>query len=185
MVYYASDLLFGDETVARKRHYLNATDMNNSIVANWNRVVCDADTVYIIGGIGDFSFIKSLNGDKHLIMSDSERVHMSEYVSTITPNRDEEYDADIYSWYLKSDFGISNVSYSGRIVRKTYSGKLVRLTTCRDCVGNGVFSVVGGLGNEYQRLFSNGLNSNIFVNGMFPISEVEVEELEKYIKNLL
>ena len=185
MVYYASDLLFGDETVARKRHYLNATDMNNSIISNWNKVVCDVDTVYIIGGIGDFSFVKSLNGDKHLIMSDSERAHMDEYVATITSNRVEEYDADIYSLYLKSDFGISGVNYFGRMIRKTYSGKLVRLTTCRNSIGDGVFSVVGGLGNEYQRLFNSGLNSNIFMNGMFPISEVEVEELEKYIKNLL
>ena len=185
MIYYISDMLFGNETVARKRHYSNASDMNNDIISNWNRTVYPTDTVYIIGGVGDFSFLKGLNGDKILLMSDKEKDDMLKYVSDITPIRDEEYDSDMYSWYMKSEYGISNVIYTGRLLRKDYSGKLLRLTTVRDSMRESVISIIGGMGNEYQRLFKNGINSNVFVNGMYPVSEVEVGELLKHIDELI
>jgi hypothetical protein len=91
----------------------------------------------------------------------------------------------MYSWYVKSEYGISNVVYTGRLLRKDYSGKLIRLTTVRDSIKESVISIVGGMGNEYQRLFKNGINSNVFVNGMYPVSEVEVGELLKHLDELL
>jgi calcineurin-like phosphoesterase family protein len=185
MVFYVSDMCFGDEFIARKRHYSSAQVMSESIVSNWNSVVCNTDTVYILGGVGDFDFLRSLNGEKILILSEQEDKHMKEYVSCVSTNRDEEYDAEMYSWYLKSNYGVSNVIYSRKIIRKSYSGKIMRLTTQYTPIRDITFTIIGGMNNEYQRLFRCGLNSNIFMNGMYPISEVEVEELEKYIKNLI
>lgn len=184
MVYYVSDLFFGDNDVARRRHYSTYDEMSNIIVSNWNKIVCDTDTVYILGGVGDFSFLKSLNGEKILILSKSEQEHMMKYVSGISTTRDSEYDAEMYSWYLKSEYGISNVCYSGRLIHKNYSGRLVRmLTDIPD--DSSTVTIFGGINNEYQRLFKNGVNSNIFMNGMYPISEVEVEELIKHIDDLI
>lgn len=184
MVYYVSDLFFGDSNVAHRRHYATYDEMSNAIVSNWNKIVCDTDTVYILGGVGDFSFLKSLNGEKILILSESEHEHMLNYVSGISTTRDNEYDAEMYSWYLKSKYGIRDVYYSGKLVHKNYSGRLVHMITSVPGDSDELI-VFGGIGNEYQRLFKNGVNSNVFMNGMYPISEVEVEELIKHIHDLI
>lgn len=76
MQYLTSDLHFGHENIIRymNRPFANASEMDEAIVDNWNKVVTDKDEVYILG---DVSFhkgiettarlIERLNGKKYLI----------------------------------------------------------------------------------------------------------------------
>lgn len=75
-IYFASDTHFHHENIIKysNRPFKNATEMNEALIANWNSVVSDKDTIY---HVGDFAMgfrgksIKSifhrLNGHKHLI----------------------------------------------------------------------------------------------------------------------
>jgi calcineurin-like phosphoesterase family protein len=72
--YWTSDLHFSHARVIDycKRPYKDVTEMNNAIVAEWNRVVNPEDTVYVLG---DFSlnpkvaeeYTPKLNGTKILV----------------------------------------------------------------------------------------------------------------------
>ena len=184
MIYYVSDMFFGNEYIAKRRHFSSVDDMNNLIVSNWNKVVCSDDTVYILGGVGDFNFLNSLSGEKILVMSDHEEDHFLSYVNGISPNRNKEYDYEMYEWHLVDIYGIKSLVMSKRIVKKNYAGRTIRLATEYSVTRDTIPSIIGGV-NEYQRLFKGGLNSNIFVNGYYPISDVEAEELLRKMKDIL
>lgn len=185
MMYFASDMMFGDEIIACKRHFSSADEMNSKIVDNWNKTVYDSDIVYILGGVGDLSYLNSLCGIKNLMLSDMEDKYVDSYLNSISSQRDRIYDYDMYSKHLESTYGVSNVHYSKSILKKRYTGKLARLTTLADFKRDDIPVIVGGIGNEYQRLFKTGVNSNIFVNGMYPISDIEVEGLLKHVDKLI
>lgn len=184
MVFYVSDLFFDNEEVATRRHFSSASEMNNFIINNWNKVVCSTDTVYILGGIGNFDYISSLNGSKVLVMSENEREHFTEYVNSISSNRNEEYDYEMYESHLRSAYNIDKVCKSGSVLKKLYSGRVVRVATRYAPMKDATPIIVGSV-NEYQRKFSGGINSNIFVNGYYPLSEVEIEDLLHKDKRLL
>ena len=84
MIYYISDMHFGHENIIRfdNRPFANTELMNEVLINNWNDRVSEAeeDTVYVIGD-GFFRqeelslcIIKRLNGHKHLIKGNHDRV---------------------------------------------------------------------------------------------------------------
>lgn len=180
MMYFASDMFFRDESIALKRHYSTQEEMTSDILSKWNRTVCQEDDVFILGGVGDMNLLKSLNGHKTLLQSRYEEDHMKEYVSSISKIRDSEIDRDMYSFYMKSEFGVTNVIYSGKSIQKTYSGRVLFLSAGLDLSQS---LAVCGLSGEYHRVFKRGINANIYLNGMYPISEVDIEEMAKHTKD--
>lgn len=82
MIYFTSDLHLGHENVIRfaDRPFQNVSDMNRSLIANYNALVRDDDTVYILG---DLTYkvnveeadrlISKLNGRKILIKGNHDR----------------------------------------------------------------------------------------------------------------
>lgn len=82
MIYYISDMHFGHENIIRfdNRPFANTELMNEVLINNWNERVSNEDTVYVIGD-GFFKqeerslgIIKRLNGHKHLIKGNHDRV---------------------------------------------------------------------------------------------------------------
>lgn len=183
MMYFASDMFFGNKDVSLKRHYITPDEMSSEIIVKWNKTVCPDDEVFILGGVGEMSFLKSLNGRKSLLMSDYEEKHMKEYVSGISKIRDPEIDGEMYSFYMKSEFGVSSVVYSGKSIQKIYSGRTVYLNSMPD-TRTSKDIIICGLMGEYHRVYKNGINANIYLNGMYPISEIEVEEMTKHLNPL-
>ena len=176
MVFYVSDMFFDNIKVSLNRHYSSVEDMNSDILERWNRVVSKDDTVYILGGVGNFEYIPSLNGSKILVMSDYERDTFMRYVESISDVRDEEIDYMMYETYRQETYGIKNLRASGKVIKKNYAGRIIRMQTGSVDKKNGIFNIAGAIGS-YQRMFDNGINCNIFVNGMYPISDTEIEEL--------
>lgn len=66
--YFISDLHFGDEFVRKidKRPFDNLREMRETIISNWNNVVCQEDEVYILGDM----FHKSIGQDEGLCILD-------------------------------------------------------------------------------------------------------------------
>ena len=79
-VYITADTHFGDDGSIRRyegRPFQNGDEMNEALIANWNRVVGPEDTVYHLGdlvsGLGrqeTEAIVKRLKGKKILIVDD-------------------------------------------------------------------------------------------------------------------
>lgn len=54
MIYFIADTHFSDDAIRRyeNRPFENVQEMNENIIANWNRVVTDEDEVYVLGDFG-------------------------------------------------------------------------------------------------------------------------------------
>lgn len=76
MEYYTSDLHFFHKNILRytKRPFKSLDEMHEALIKNWNEVVKDEDTVYVLG---DFAFcgktkakeiLSKLKGHKHLVI---------------------------------------------------------------------------------------------------------------------
>lgn len=75
MIYYTADLHFDQQSILRTalRPFADAMQMNEALIANWNRVITDDDTVYVVGDLCDRNapipvhHLARLKGHKHLI----------------------------------------------------------------------------------------------------------------------
>lgn len=75
MVFYTADPHFGYSAVLQKtgRPFATVEEMDRVLIQNWNRVVSDQDTVYLLGDVGGYCTpfpakqLASLKGHKHLI----------------------------------------------------------------------------------------------------------------------
>lgn len=185
MTFYVSELFFGDEKIANKRHFRDVSSMNNRLIENWNSVITPDDKVYMLGGIGEFEFLLSLNGEKILMMSDYEKEFYKKYIKSVTTEIDDPYNKEMFEVYLKNIFYVEKVLFNKVAVRKDYSGNMIKLQVSDiPDIDEKRFTVYGAIG-DYQRMTSNGINSNIFVNGMFPLSEIEVEDNIKHLSSLI
>ncbi len=91
MIYFTADQHFGHDAIIEycKRPYKNSTQMDRVLIVNWNNVVKEDDVVYVIG---DFSMVgpshkqyleritRKLNGEKHLILGNHDRLKPFDYV---------------------------------------------------------------------------------------------------------
>ena len=68
-VFFIADTHFDDDNIRRyeNRPFADVSQMNQAIMANWNRVVGSSDMVYFLGDIGQIEWIKQLNGIKYLV----------------------------------------------------------------------------------------------------------------------
>ena len=185
MVFYTSELMFNDLVYFSKsnRRFNNSLIMCNNIISPWNRVVSDSDDVYIIGGVGEYEYLKSLNGRKHLVMSSYEVKLFEEWRKELTDDPKDDIDLELYGKFLK-EYGISSVATSGRLMKKTYTGRLVWLTTDPKHRRDDVFNLYGCVG-DLQKLVSSGVNCSIAVNNYYPISETEIEYYAKSLNKLI
>lgn len=187
MKFFTSCLYFDDDPIARKRHFKDSVEMNREIVSRWNRVVTNKDTVYIIGGIGDFGNLVDLSGTKILLLNRDDLKFYNTYISGVTSDRDEDYDKEMFEVYVCNTYKVDHISFHHRILCKLYSGRLVYLDS--DYRGKGStqrFSIVGDK-RDLQRVYENGLgiNTNISLNYMSPLSETEIESMIRESKGNL
>lgn len=98
MIFYTADLHLGHVNIIRicKRPFSSIEQMNETLIENWNNVVIDDDTVYILG---DFAYrsavsmkpvLKKLKGRKHLILGNHDiawikNIKTDEYFVSVSP----------------------------------------------------------------------------------------------------
>ncbi len=82
MIYFTSDLHLGHENILRfaNRPFDNIEEMNRTLIANYNALVSNEDTVYILGDLAyripvteANEIISRLNGKKHLIVGNHDK----------------------------------------------------------------------------------------------------------------
>jgi len=68
-IYLIADLHFDDEKIMNyeNRPFETVSEMNEKIINNWNNVVSEDDSVYLLGDIGNEQYISILNGIKYLV----------------------------------------------------------------------------------------------------------------------
>lgn len=78
MDFFISDLHIGDANILTYEHrpFKNLKDMEETIIKNWNNVVTDKDTVYLMGDIGDISVLKKLKGNIIIVLGNHDNADM-------------------------------------------------------------------------------------------------------------
>ena len=68
-IYFIADLHFDDENIMNyeSRPFQCVSEMNETMITNWNNVVTDEDSVYLLGDIGNEKYISRLKGVKYLV----------------------------------------------------------------------------------------------------------------------
>lgn len=80
--FYIADLHFGHFNIIRydNRPFVTANEMDNVLIANWNRVVSDDDYVWILGDISwhneskTINIFKQLKGHKMLVKGNHDKI---------------------------------------------------------------------------------------------------------------
>lgn len=98
MIFYTSDLHFGHEACLHydNRPFKTIEENDSQIISNWNKKVSQKDEVYILGDISWYSqdktisILNSLNGKKHLIKGNHDRVspELRKCFDTIAPYKE-------------------------------------------------------------------------------------------------
>jgi len=81
MIYYTSDLHLGHKCVINmcNRPFSSIEEMDEALIANWNKVVHANDTVYILGDLiyksdkSPSEYLSRLKGKKHLILGNHDK----------------------------------------------------------------------------------------------------------------
>ncbi|MDR3215981.1 MAG: metallophosphoesterase family protein [Clostridiaceae bacterium] len=81
MIYYTADWHFGHANIIKhsNRPFASAEEMDKALIANYNSVVTNADTVYVLGDVSWCSFeamkpiLQKLKGTKHLILGNHDK----------------------------------------------------------------------------------------------------------------
>lgn len=82
--YFTADTHFGHANIIRycNRPYRDVNHMNEALIANWNRVVRPADTVYLLGDYGMGPSIRlvrpRLNGSIRLILGNHDKLKLED-----------------------------------------------------------------------------------------------------------
>ena len=87
-IWFTSDLHLNQQRTLdlSKRPFVNLTEMNQTIIDNWNNVVHNTDIVYILGDAGDYDYLKYLKGHKKLITGNYERRDKNILDKIVTPD---------------------------------------------------------------------------------------------------
>lgn len=62
MIYFTSDIQFGNYNYSIKRGFNNIHEMDETIIYEWNTVITKTDIVYSLGNLGSFVYLPRLNG---------------------------------------------------------------------------------------------------------------------------
>lgn len=171
LIYFTSDLFFGNNEISSYRGFNSVDSMNKLIISRWNSTVSNNDTVYILGGIGDFNFINMVNGHKILIMSDKEESYYNAYISSVSSGVDDMIDREMFDAYVCSNFSIDRVIFSNRIICTLSDGKIVVLTSdIENKYSMDFFNIAGNMG-DLKKFFDDGYNVNTGINYYCPVSE--------------
>ena len=79
--FFIADLHFDDINIKNyeNRPFDSVKDMNESLIQNWNNTVSLEDCVYLLGDIGNISYIPMLNGTKYLVKGNHDTCDNSFY----------------------------------------------------------------------------------------------------------
>ena len=181
MIFYTADLHFGHENVIKfcNRPFSDIEEMNEALIKNWNSVVTENDTVYIVG---DFCYrsaftmkpvLMRLKGTKHLITGNHDHV----WLKSIKPDD-----------FFASISPLMEIADGDNIVVLCHYPML-----CWNRSNHGSIHIHGHIHNNLHRdengfIFSvlrdiKAYNAGVDVNGYVPVTLEQLKEnKEKFYK---
>lgn len=124
MIFFTSDTHFGHKNIVQysNRPFDSVGHMNEAIIANWNAMVRDDDTVFHLGDValGPWvewdSILTRLNGIKTLVVGNHERIFKGEKPNAQAKFAEEypkwfDYIFDNYTNFRLSDGTLANLSH--------------------------------------------------------------------------
>lgn len=92
--FFIADTHFDDENILiyENRPFASAREMNEAIIRNWNQKVTGEDTVFLVGDVGNASYVNLLNGHKRLIKGNHD-VESNDYYRSV--GFEEVYDLPV------------------------------------------------------------------------------------------
>lgn len=128
MIFVTSDLHFNHENILKyepiSRPFKNVSDMNETLIANWNCVVATGDTVYVLGDLcmGQIAaakpLIQRLNGTIILVRGNHDtpqRINL--YTSLGIEVRDIAYLAYRGRYFIMCHFPIASQEFINMVIR--------------------------------------------------------------------
>lgn len=102
MRFFTSDTHFGHKNIIKycNRPFADTDEMDEAIIANWNNIIGDTDTVFHLGdlALGDSSrwdsILKRLNGYKIFVVGNHDRIFAGE-----KPRQREKWDEKYHEWF--------------------------------------------------------------------------------------
>ncbi len=168
MTYFTSDLHFGHSNIIKlcSRPFCDVDEMDETLIANWNRKVHKNDVVYILGDVvwdkkRLSDYMERLSGKKILVVGNhdaswAKREEAREYFESIAP-------------YLE-------VNLNGHPITMCHYPMLEWKSSREDIPRKLGYHIHGHIHNrvadEYRQLFLsfNALNAGIDVNGFEPVN---------------
>lgn len=137
MIFFTSDLHFNHnrEFIYKSRGFENIEDMNNKIVENWNNIVTNDDTVYVLGdlmlggangldkGIG---LVSQLNGEIHIVIGNHDTDNRINALKEL-PNVKSVLYADFLKYNGYKFFLTHYPSISGNLEKETLKQVTINL----------------------------------------------------------
>ena len=117
-VHYTSCTRFGDKRAIGelKRPFATVEEMDAEMVRRWNEAVKETDTVWHLGGFGDFTKVKQLNGEINILLSEYDG-----YLSRENDDYDDMNPREYIDCYLTA-MGFNQVFLPGDIVEGYVDG---------------------------------------------------------------
>ena len=168
-IYFISDTHFSQikAKMVWGRPFEDITDMDLSMISNWNKTVHSQDTVYHLGDFGEPYALSLLNFGKMLFVNGN-------YENKKKVDMEPAFEED----------GRVEVIPSGSIC--TLDGFDYRLChePCPEgeCGDDGNFWLYGHI-HSSQRIKRNGINVGADCNGYWPVPATEIERLRMQVRN--
>ena len=164
MIYYTADTHFHYAPLLESRGFASTGEMDETLIRNWNSVVTDDDTVYLVGDIGyngghvPCRTLARLNGHKHLIRG----------------NHDTAFDdAPLLYRYFESVTDFLEIEDDGTHILLSHYPMLYHR---RGYMIHGHLHNSGGHFYEILQTLPKVLNAGVDVNGMKPVTLQELIE---------
>lgn len=170
MIFFTADQHFGHTNIIKYcgRPFVDAEEMEEKLIINWNNVVTEQDTVYILG---DFSLatkkykdqlIKicgNLPGTKHLIVGNHDQLHFKDYL----------------------DIGFTTVHTALQLFLPVENEEsVIKVNLAHDpaisITDRRAFWLVGHIHNLYRQV-NNTFNVGVDVNNYTPVSWESIRNL--------
>ena len=153
MIYFTSDLHLGDERLnlyGRDLIANNSTEIDELIIENWNKLVSEKDTVYVLGDV-------CYNSDKAHLIS-----FMRGRKILIKGNYDEQLTNEEWSRYF-------DVIYDKGLFLKITSNETVYLNHYPTNGKSDCFNIVGHIHGTWK-VQRNMVNVGVDANHFYPVS---------------
>ncbi len=160
-LFFTSDTHFSQQRVLElsKRPFKNVTEMDSTIIDNWNNAVDHDDIVYHLGDIGDTECFKKLNGNIFLVPGNYDTEFYLESIKD-------------FCTVLKPNFVLPDLNL--QLIHKPSEFKFLKKE----------YFVLFGHIHKLQMVKRNGLNISTDCHNFTPLKMIDVEFYRNGINNV-